>query len=173
MLRKAAYASCQLIQDGRRGLIEMRDRVIGHWSGVPMAAAYPTWFREKVITAYESGDGSFARIGERFRIGEATVNRWVSQKRRLRTLEPKKPTVPSRKRLVDDEGEQFLRDTLEELSCSTLRELAEAYEEEFSIKVDPRRMSEVVRRLGFTRKRGSSGRGLPRERMSWRRVSSS
>jgi hypothetical protein len=33
-----------------------------------MAAAYPTWFREKVITAYESGEGSFAQIGERFRI---------------------------------------------------------------------------------------------------------
>ena len=115
-----------------------------------MPAAYPTWFREKVITAYEAGEGSFAQIGERFQIGEATVNRWVSQKRRLGTLEPKKPAVPSRKRLVDDEGEQFLRDTLEELPCSTLRELAEAYKEEFGIKVDPRRMSEVVRRLVVT-----------------------
>lgn len=138
-----------------------------------MPAPYPTWFREKVIAAYEAGEGTFEQIGQRFTVGEATVNRWVSRKRRLGTLEPKKPVVPSRRRLVDDKGEQFIRDTLKELPCSTLRELSEAYEEEFGVKVDPRRMSEVVRRLGFTRKRGSSGRGLPRERMSWRRVSNS
>ena len=38
---------------------------------------YPVELRERVIRAYESGQGSYPVIGEQFAVGEATVKRWV------------------------------------------------------------------------------------------------
>ena len=86
-----------------------------------MPAPYPTWFREKVIAAYEEGEGTFAELAERFKIGEATVNRWVSRKRRLGTLEPTEREKRARCGKVDVAGEQFIRDTVAAIPSSTLR----------------------------------------------------
>lgn len=122
-----------------------------------MAAAYPPCFREKVVEAYEAGEGSFEKLGKRFCIGEATVNRWVSLKRRTGAVAPKARVGRPGSGLVKAEGEQFVRSTLDALPDSTLVELSAAYEEEFGTPVSARRMSDVVRRLGLTRKRGSSG----------------
>jgi transposase len=38
---------------------------------------YPVALRERVIRAYESGQGSYPTIAEQFCVGEATVKRWV------------------------------------------------------------------------------------------------
>jgi transposase len=47
-----------------------------------MAEAHPVELRERVVEAYEAGDGSYAVIAARFAIGEASVKRWVRRKRR-------------------------------------------------------------------------------------------
>ena len=54
-----------------------------------MAEAYPVSFRMRVVGAYESGEGSYATLAERFVLGTATVKRWVAQQRRSGHLEPK------------------------------------------------------------------------------------
>ncbi len=41
-----------------------------------MPEAYPLELRERVVAAYERGEGSFVTIAEKFQVGEATVNRW-------------------------------------------------------------------------------------------------
>ncbi len=38
---------------------------------------YPVELRERVIRAYESGQGSYPSIAEQFAVGEATVKRWL------------------------------------------------------------------------------------------------
>lgn len=48
-----------------------------------MAEAYPLELRQRVVEAYERGDGSFVTIAEKIQVGEATINRWVSQYRDL------------------------------------------------------------------------------------------
>lgn len=54
-----------------------------------MAEAYPVAFRVRVVDAYESGEGSYATLAERFVVGTATVKRWVAQQRRDGHVEPK------------------------------------------------------------------------------------
>jgi transposase len=38
---------------------------------------YSVELRERVIRAYEAGEGSYPAIGRRFSVGEATVKRWI------------------------------------------------------------------------------------------------
>ena len=53
-----------------------------------MAEAYAIELRQRVVKAYESGEGSFAVIAERFRLGIATVKRWVWAQRRNGHVNP-------------------------------------------------------------------------------------
>ncbi len=41
-----------------------------------MAEAYGMELRERVVRAYEAGEGSYGGIAARFALGEATVKRW-------------------------------------------------------------------------------------------------
>ena len=125
-----------------------------------MPGPHPVALRERVIAAYEDGEGTFAELAERFMIGEASVNRWVSLKRRTGSVAPKTMGGARRALKVDEKGEQFLVGILEEVQDSTLVELCASYEKEFEVQISPQLMSTVVRRLGFTRKRGSFVRGL-------------
>ena len=43
-----------------------------------MANAYPVELRERVVNAYECGDGSYTAVGATFNLGEVTVKRWVT-----------------------------------------------------------------------------------------------
>ena len=53
-----------------------------------MAEAYSLELRERVIRAYESGEGSYPDLAVRFAIGEASVKRWVLLFRKQGTVEP-------------------------------------------------------------------------------------
>jgi transposase len=46
-----------------------------------MAEAYAIELRERVIEAYQAGEGSAATIAARFKVGEATVKRWLWRQR--------------------------------------------------------------------------------------------
>ncbi len=131
-----------------------------------MPGPLPMELRERVVAAYLRGEGSFATLGARFCVGEATVNRWVAQNRRVGNLEPKAMGGNRRPPVVDAAGEQFIRDTLARTSDSTLVELCGVYEDEFKVVVSPQTMSDTVRRMGPPRKRGSSGRELLNDRSS-------
>lgn len=45
--------------------------------------------RQRVVEAYERGEGTQPQIAERFGVGEASVRRWVALKRKTGGLEPK------------------------------------------------------------------------------------
>jgi transposase len=53
-----------------------------------MADAYAVELRERVVQAYESGEGSYPVVAEMFSVGEATVKRWVEQYRDVGHLRP-------------------------------------------------------------------------------------
>ena len=54
-----------------------------------MPEAHPIELRERVVRAYEAGEGTYALIGARFAVGEATVKRWVRLRRRHGHLRPR------------------------------------------------------------------------------------
>jgi transposase len=55
-----------------------------------MAEAHAVELRERVVGAYEAGEGSYADLAERFCIGSASVKRWVRRFRREGHVRPKK-----------------------------------------------------------------------------------
>ena len=55
-----------------------------------MAEAYAVELRERVVKAYESGEGSYPTIATRFLVGEATVRRWVGQYRDVADVRPRR-----------------------------------------------------------------------------------
>jgi len=122
---------------------------------VVMPRALPVELRNRVVKAWEEGEGSFRELAERFGVGEASVNRWVALQRNTGSVAPRKAGGARRPRLIDKDGEAFLAKRLREMPDLTLGELAVAYERFCGVKVSTQRMSEAVRRIGFTRKKGS------------------
>lgn len=55
-----------------------------------MNQGYPVALRERVVAAYERGDGSYREVSLTFQLGEATVKRWVWQSRREGHVRPRK-----------------------------------------------------------------------------------
>ena len=121
-----------------------------------MPRPLPVELRERVVRAWKAGEGSFATLARRFRVGDASVNRWVARERETGSVEPfQMGGRGGRPPRVDEEGERFLIGILEEVPDMTLRELCHSYLEKFEKVISPQTMSTTVRRLGFTRKRGA------------------
>jgi transposase len=62
-----------------------------------MAEPYPVELRERVVRAYESGDGSYVSVSLLFDVGEASVKRWVGRHRKKGSVaaQPKGGGTPS------------------------------------------------------------------------------
>lgn len=88
-----------------------------------MAEAHPIELRERVVRAYESGEGSYPEIGERFSVGEASVKRWVWQHRRAGDLTPKRKGGGTPSEICSEEVEKLLA----KLGDPTAGELTAAY----------------------------------------------
>lgn len=123
-----------------------------------MPAPIPVELRERVVEAHENGEGSFAELAVRFKVGVASVNRWVSRKRRTGSVEPTPTGGFNGTRVVTAEVEEFLVETLEAVPDSTIFELQEGVYEVFGVKAAYETIRQAVLRLGYTRKRGLLGR---------------
>jgi transposase len=120
-----------------------------------MGKYYSVEFRQKVVNAYENGEGSYREIGQRFSIGEASVNRWVALERYTGSVAPKaqgRRTGPTKAtpdvvalilRLVNDE------------STVTSTQLAESVARELSIQLCQQTVCRILKDAGYTSKRGS------------------
>lgn len=131
-----------------------------------MSRPLPSPLRQRAVDAYLNGEGSYKEIAERFKVGEASVSRWLRRFRETGSLEPDAMGGSRRARLVDALGERLIIDMIEVNPDCTLVELSAEYEESTGVRVSPQRMSEVVRRLGYSRKRGSFVGGPPTGRTS-------
>lgn len=55
-----------------------------------MAEAHPNELRERVVAAYLGGHGSYEAVAELFKVGSASVKRWVSLFRAAGHVRPEK-----------------------------------------------------------------------------------
>ena len=120
-----------------------------------MSKPYPIELRERVVRAYETHETwTYEYVAEVFGVGRATVNRWLSRKRKTGSVAARPMGGSVRTAIRDDEME-FIRRVLEELPDSTLMELQGALFEEYGKQVSiPTIWDNVRSRLGFSRKRG-------------------
>lgn len=139
-----------------------------------MPAAISLEFRTRIIGAYDDGVGTREEVAAHFGVGVASINRWLALRRETGELKPR-PAGGYREQQqgLSKEGREFVKETLEAVSDSTLVELVAGCEETLGEKVSPQAMSTVVKKLGFTRKRGSSDQERPTDLSSSRKGKSS
>lgn len=120
-----------------------------------MPGPHPAALRDRVVEAYVNGEGTYEEIAERFRVGVASVDRWVALQRNNGSTAPAPMGGARGDRLIDEDGEKWIVDALGDVPDATIAELVEAYEREKLVRVSWETMRSTVARLGFTRKRGA------------------
>ena len=110
--------------------------------------------RLRVVAAVEEDGDTYEQAAERFKVGVASVDRWLALHRRGE-LAPK-PHTNGHKPTIRGELAEGLRQLLVERPEDTLAELCDRFEERFDVQVSPSTMGRAVRRLGFTRKKRPS-----------------
>ena len=112
--------------------------------------------RERVVAAHREGKGTYAQISELFRVGEASVSRWLRLDREAGTLDPK--PVPGRAPKLDAQGRAVLRELVEADSDATLAELAERLRERVGVTLVVSAIHKTLAKMGITRKKKTSTR---------------
>jgi transposase len=108
--------------------------------------------RERIVAAYEAGEGSQAEIGRRFSVTAQVVGKLARQKRDLGTLEPqthrrgRKPAVAGKK--LDQ-----LRAHLQRYPDATVLERREA----LGLKCTEKTLWQTLRKLGWRFKKSRRG----------------
>lgn len=121
-----------------------------------MSEAYPLELRGRVVDAYEAGEGSYAELAERFRIGSASVKRWVRLLRRNGHLRPRKKGGGNR----SDISVELIEALVARLGDATAGEITAEYNRGRHGK-ERRHVSSIKRalhRAGFVVKKSASGR---------------
>ncbi|HUE13952.1 MAG TPA: IS630 transposase-related protein [Planctomycetaceae bacterium] len=100
--------------------------------------------RKRIVQAYESGEGSHARLAKRFAVSRAVVGKLTRQHRGLGTLEPQMHRR-GRKPAIAGEKEQQLRQHLHDHPDATLQERIDTLKIDCSVKT----MWQTLRRWGW------------------------
>ena len=100
--------------------------------------------RERIVEAYEFGEGSYEVIAERFSVGPTVVGKFVRQKRELGTLAPQVHRR-GRKPAVSEEKMIELRQHLEEHPDATVLERRDA----LGLKCSEKTMWQTLRKMGW------------------------
>ena len=113
--------------------------------------------RERIVAAYEEGDGGYEVIAARFRVGPTVVGKLVRQLRELGTLESQ-VHLRGRKPAVSGEKEIELREHLEKYPDATVLERRDA----LGLKCSEKTLWQTLRKMGW---RFKKSRRVPRNRI--------
>jgi transposase len=108
--------------------------------------------RLRVVQTYEEGHDTVEHVAERFRVGPATLKRWVWLWRATGSVEPKRRTGGRPPKLTEA-CERVLRELVAEQPDAYCRELAERLESQTGVRVDEDTIGRALTRLGITRKK--------------------
>lgn len=120
-----------------------------------MPAPLDADLRLRVVQTYESGDATVEEVAERFRVGPASLKRWVARWRATGSVEPKK-AVGGRPPKIDAACDAVLRELVAEQPDAYCWELAERLHERTGVQVDEDTIGRALTRLGVTRKKRRS-----------------
>jgi len=128
-----------------------------------MPKPHPVELRARVVAAYEDGEGTYEDVATIYRVGRASVDRWMSRRRRTGTVaaaghgggQPAK---------VDGRGQAALKGWLKEQPDLTLFELIAKYLAVFAVAVSRSAMGRTLQRMGLTRKKRLSMRPSAKRR---------
>jgi transposase len=126
----------------------------GPWNREAIMRAYSQDLRERVLQAYDAGDGGYVTLSRRFRVAESTVYRWVRECRREGKRAPKVYRHGFVSVLDEDDG-AVLRQLVEEQPDATLAEYATRFEARTGWAVSLPSVCRALKRWGLRRKKKS------------------
>ena len=129
-----------------------------------MSAPCSLELRQRIVDAYENGEGTYEDIARRFKVGVASVSRYLRLHRYGGDLAAS--PLGGKRRGITEEHEEFLCSLVVDEPNWTTQELADELNEAFGCTASRHTMGKALRRLGFSFKRGSSARQLPSDQMS-------
>jgi putative transposase len=117
-----------------------------------MARPYSDDLREKLLEAYDQGQGSLAELAEQFCVSLGWA--WKISASRKRTGRTERPRYrPGPKRRIDEPG---LAELLRSHPDATLVELQAELEKKTGLRFSTQHLWRVVKRLGFRLKKSRS-----------------
>lgn len=126
--------------------------------------AYSEDFREKVVEAYENGEGILEEIADRFSIHMNTVHRWVLLFRETQSV-TKRPHGGGRQSILSqNDGYHKLLELYQKQNNLTDEEYSALLEKEYGIQVSRKTVNRAFSVLGVTKKNN-----VPRKRTTARR----
>jgi transposase len=121
-----------------------------------MAEPYAIELRQRIVLAYETGEGGYAAVAAQFSVGEATVKRWVWQWHREGHVCParKGGGTPSSISLAE------IEDLMNRLRDPTANELTVEFNRtrRRDARVHVSSMKRALRRCGYVVKKNAAGR---------------
>ena len=121
-----------------------------------MGEPHPIELRERVVKAYESGEGAYPVIAALFSVGEATVKRWVWRYRERGNVAPTPKGGGQRSTIAAEEIESIL----ERLGDATANELTAEFNRSRrgANRVHVSSMKRALHRHGYVVKKNAAGR---------------
>jgi transposase len=108
--------------------------------------------RERAVSAYIPEKTTIQEVAKLFKIGTATLSRWLRRRRETGSLLPyKKGGFSSPK--ISDKDLSIIHNIVEEKPDRILLELCVEYEKRANIKVSTSTMDRALRRANITRKK--------------------
>ena len=113
---------------------------------------YSLDLRQRIIDAYNAGEGSIRELAERFMVSFRTVERYLALHRSTGSVaaRPHAGGVPPR---IDAQGLQILRSLVEEKNDRTVAELVEEFDQRTGIRVSRSSITRALKQLRITRKK--------------------
>ena len=111
--------------------------------------------RERVVAAYEAGEGSLESVATTFRIGSATLKRLVARKRKTGSLEADKAPNGFPPKLEGERLEALLKLSNERPDLTT-QELTDELNKVLDVTVSRSGVMRALTKLGLTRKKKRS-----------------
>ena len=108
--------------------------------------------RQRIVDAYDRGEGSIPQIARRFAVGHATVERLLQRRRLTGSIAPA-PAAGGPQPIVQDTDFGLIEAWLAEPGDLTQQDLAERFEHETGRSVSRRTISRVLERMRQTRKK--------------------
>ena len=106
--------------------------------------------RERIVAAYDAGEGNRQQVAERFKVSLGLVKKLLAQRRNLGTIEPQYQNV-GRKPAFDGESLKQLDNFLQKHADATLIEIQEQFSGSVSCSLQA--IANAIRRLGWRYKK--------------------
>ena len=113
--------------------------------------AYSEDLRKKIVQALRRGSGK-SQAARTFSVSLSSVKRYAKLAEKGRPLAPKKR--PGSQPKTGEEARRLLEADLKERPAATLAERCEFLERVCGVRVSESTLSRLLRRMGFTRKKG-------------------